>query len=99
MVRLPTEAMVARLIGMVCLAYTVQRHLGPRVSLEPTSQQRRAQGTVTDRGSWFWCGPRLCDDPGYDWSGWLAQQWASLGQLGAAAPATPVPAPALAEAA
>jgi hypothetical protein len=98
-VGLPTEAMVTRLIGVVCLAYTVQMHLGQRVSVDPTSQQRRAQWTVTDRVSWFWCGQRLFDDPGYDWSGWLAQQWESLGQLVAAAPATPVPEPALAEAA
>ena len=98
-VGLPTEAMVARLIGVVCLAYTVQMHLGRRVSVDPTSQQRRAQWTVTDRVSWFWCGQRLFDDPGYDWSGWLAQQWESLGQLGAAAPTTPVPEPALVEAA
>jgi len=98
-VSLPTEAMVARLSGVVCLAYTVQMQLGQRVSVDPTSQQRRAQWTVTDRVSWCWCGQRLFDDPGYDWSGWLAQQWARLGQLGAAAPATPVPEPALAEAA
>ena len=98
-VGLPTEAMVTRLIGVVCLAYTVQMHLGQRVSVDPTSQQRRAQWTVTDRVSWFWCGQRLFDDPGYDWSGWLAQQWERLGQLGAAAPTTPVPGPALAEAA
>jgi hypothetical protein len=98
-VGLPTEAMVARLIGVVCLAYTVQMHLGQRVSVDPSSQQRRAQWTVTDRVSWFWCGQRLFDDPGYEWSGWLAQQWESLGQLVAAAPATPVPEPALAEAA
>jgi hypothetical protein len=98
-VGLPTEAMVGRLIGVVCLAYTVQMHLGQRVGVDPMSQQRRAQWTVTDRVSWFWCGQRLFDDPGYDWSGWLAQQWESLGQLVAAAPATPVPKPALAEAA
>jgi hypothetical protein len=98
-VGLPTEAMVARLIGVVCLAYTVQMHLGQRVSVEPSSQQRRAQWTVPDRGSWFWCGQRLFDDPGYDWSGWLAQQWESLGQFASATPVTPVPEPALAEAA
>jgi hypothetical protein len=98
-VGLPTEAMVTRLIGVVCLAYTLQMHLGQRVSVEPSSQQRRAQWTVTDRVSWFWCGQRLFDDPGYDWSGWLAQQWESLGQFALAAPVTPVSAPALAEAA
>lgn len=89
-VGLPTEAMVARLIGVVCLAYTVQRHLGQRVSREPRSQQRRTQGTVTDRISWFWCGQRLFTDPGYDWSSWLAQQWESLEQLVSTAPAPPV---------
>ena len=78
---LPTEAMVARLIGVVCLAYTVQMSLGQRVSMDLGGQQRRAQWTVTDRVSWFWCGQRLFDDPGYDWSGWLAQQWESLVEL------------------
>ena len=88
-VGLPTEAMVARLIGVVCLAYTVQMHLGQRVSRDPRSQQRRAQWTVTDRISWFWCGQRLFTDPGYDWSSWLTQQWESLGQLVSTAPAPP----------
>ena len=89
-VGLPTEAMVTRLIGVVCLAYTVQMHLGQRVSGDPRSQQRRAQWTVTDRISWFWCAQRLFTDPGYDWSGWLAQQWESLGPLVPTAPAPPV---------
>src|SRR6266446_1278071 len=89
-VGLPTEAMVARLIGVVCLAYTVQMHLGQRVSVDPMSQQRRAQWTVTDRVSWFWCGQQLFTDPGYDWSGWLAQQWESLRQLVTTAPVPPV---------
>jgi hypothetical protein len=89
-VGLPTEAMVTRLIGVVCLAYTVQMHLGQRVSGDPRSQQRRAQWTVTDRISWFWCAQRLFTDPGYDWSGWLAQQWESLGPLVTTAPAPPV---------
>jgi hypothetical protein len=74
-------------------------HLGQRVSADPVGQRRRAQWTVTDRVSWFWCGQRLFDDPGYEWSGWLAQQWESLGRPVAAAPATPVPEPALEEAA
>jgi hypothetical protein len=89
-VGLPTEAMVTRLIGVVCLAYTVQMHLGQRVSADPMSQQRRAQWTVTGRISWFWCGQRLFTDPGYDWSGWLAQQWESLRQSVTTAPASPV---------
>jgi Transposase DDE domain len=98
-VNLPSEAMVARLIGTVCLAYTVQMHLGQRVSADPGTQQRRVQWTVTNRVSWFWCGQRLFTDPGYDWSGWLAQHWTSLGQPMAGTRATPVPEPAPAEAA
>src|SRR2546428_10169868 len=74
-------------------------HLGQRVSVDPLGQQRRAQWTVTDRVSWFWCGQRLFDDPGHDWSGWLAQQWEHLGQPVAAVQALPVPEPALEEAA
>jgi hypothetical protein len=98
-VDLPTAAMVARLIGVVCLAYTVQMHLGQRVSMDPIGQQRRAQWTVTDRVSWFWCGQRLFNDPGYDWSGWLAQQWESLGLSVIVASAAPLSEPTLAEAA
>jgi hypothetical protein len=90
-VSLPTEAMVGRLIGVVCLASTVQMPLGQRVGVDPMSQQRRAPWTVTDRISWFWRGHQLCTDPGYDWRGWLAQQWGSLRQLGTTAPAPPVP--------
>ena len=98
-VKLPNDVMVDRLIGVVCLTYNLQMHLGQRVSVDPIGQQRRAQWTVTDRVSWFWCGQRLFDDPGHDWSGWLAQQWASLGQPVAAVQATPKPEPALEEAA
>lgn len=87
-VALPTEALVARLSGVVCLASTVQMHLGQRVSLDPMSQPRRAQWPVTDRVSWFWCGQRLFDDPGYDWSRWLTQQWERLGQSGTPTQAT-----------
>ena len=93
-VAMPTEAMVARLIGIVCLAYTVQMHLGQRVSVDPVGQRRRAQWTVTDRVSWFWCGQRLFADPGYDWTDWLDQQWESLGWPVGTAPAMPVPEPA-----
>lgn len=89
-VDLPTALMVERLIGVVCLTYSLQIHLGQRVSTDPSGQQRRAQWTVTDRVSWFWCGQRLFADPGYEWSGWLAQQWDSLGQPVAVAPAPSV---------
>lgn len=98
-VKLPTAAMVDRLIGVVCLTYNLQMHLGQRVSVDPRGRQRRAQWTVTDRVSWFWCGQRLFDDPGHDWSGWLAQQWESVGQPVAAVQAPPSPEPALEEAA
>ena len=98
-VNLPTAALVDRLIGMVCLTYHLQMHIGQRVSTDPVGQQRRVQGTVTDRVSWFWCGQRLFDDPGYEWSGWLAQQWKSLRQLGATAQATLVSEPVLEKAA
>ena len=98
-VDLPLTAMVARLIGIVCLAYTVQMHLGQRVSTDPVGQRRRAQWTVTDRVSWFWCGQRLFDDPGYDWTDWLGQQWESLGWPVVTVPAMAAPEPTLAEAA
>jgi hypothetical protein len=98
-VNLPTEAMVARLIGIVCLAYTVQMHLGQRVSTDPVAQRRRAQWTVTDRVSWFWCGHQLFADPGYDWTDWLAQQWESLGWPVITTPAIAAPETTLAEAA
>jgi hypothetical protein len=77
-VALPTERMVDRLIGMVCLTYGLQMSLGQRLSADPLGQRRRAQWTVTDRVSWFWCGQRLFDDPGYDWRAWLTAQWAVL---------------------
>ena len=98
-VGLPSEAMVERLIGVVCLAYTLQMQLGQRLSTDTQGQRRRVQWTVTDRVSWFWCGQRLFDDPGYDWSAWLAQQWERLSDPPPPAVPTPVPAPALAEAA
>ena len=98
-VDLPTAARVARLIGGVCLAYTGQMPLGQRVGMDPESQQRRAQWTVTDRVSWFWCGQRLFNDPGDDWSGWLAQQWESLGLSVKVTSAAPLSEPTLAEAA
>jgi len=59
----------------------MQMHLGQRVSADPRGQRRRAPWTVTNRVSGFWCGHHLFDDPGDDGSGWLAQQWDSLGLL------------------
>jgi hypothetical protein len=75
---LSTETMVDRLIGVVCLTYNLQMCLGQRLSADPLGQKRRVQWTVTDRVSWFWCGQRLFNDPGYDWSMWLAAQWVTL---------------------
>ncbi len=77
-VDLPTETMGDRLIGVGCLTYSLQMRLGQRLSADPLGQQRRAQWTVTDRVSWFWCGQQLFNDPGYDWCAWLAAQWGTL---------------------
>jgi Transposase DDE domain len=77
-VTLPTETMVDRLIGVVCLTYSLQMCLGQRLSADPLGRQRRAQWTVTDRVSWFWCAQQLFDDPGDDWRTWLAAQWKAL---------------------
>ena len=77
-VELPTEAMVDRLIGVICLTYSLQMQVGQRFSADPLGQWRRAQWTVTDRVSWFWCGQRLFNDPGYDWRTWLAAQWEAV---------------------
>jgi hypothetical protein len=74
----PTEAMVERLIGVACLAYSLQLQLGQRLRWNPVEQRRRGQWTVSDRISWFWCGQRLFSAPGYDWQPWLATQWATL---------------------
>jgi hypothetical protein len=98
-VSLPTEAMVSRLIGIVCIAYTLQMLVGWQVSRSPEAHRRRAQWTVTGRSSWFWCGQRVFTDPGYDWSAWLAQQWVSLALLSDPAPATLVTEPVFALAA
>jgi hypothetical protein len=89
---LPTEAMVERLIGVVCLAYSLQLQLGQQLSVDPVGRQRRTHWTVTDRVSWFWCGQRLFTDSGYDWRTWLAAQWPVL--LRVPVP-TPTPAPLL----
>lgn len=82
---LPTETMVERLMGVICLTYSLQMYLGQRLSTDPMAQQRRVQWTVTDRVSWFWCGQRLFADPGYEWSSWLTQQWEPLEEACAAA--------------
>jgi hypothetical protein len=96
---LPTEAMVERLIGVVCLAYSLQMQLGQRLSADPVGRQRRAQWTVTDRVSWFWCGQRLFADPGYNWQTWLAAPWTTLTTLQAPPLPNPLSPPMLAEAA
>jgi Transposase DDE domain len=96
---LPTAAMVDRLIGVVCLAYGLQLRLGQRLSLDPRGQQRRAQWTVTDRVSWFWCGQRLFTDSGYDWQAWLTAQWGALTFPRVSAERAPVSTLLLAEAA
>jgi hypothetical protein len=83
---LPTAAAVGRLVGIVCLAYRLQVELGLRFSQDEQAQRRRAQWTVTDRVSYFWCGQHMIHDPGADWSGWLAAQWDQL-----IAPDTEVP--------
>ena len=92
-VDLPTETMADRLIGVVCLTYSLQMHLGQRLSADPLGQQRRAQWTVTDWVSWFWCGQQLFNDPGYDWRAWLVAQWTALTapQVLAAPEAEPIP--------
>ena len=77
-VALPRETMVDRLIGVVCLTYSLQMSLGQRLRADPLGQQRRAQWTVTNRVSWFWCGQQLFHDPGYDWCSWLGAQWSAL---------------------
>ena len=95
----PTEAMGARVMGVVCLAYTVQRQLGQWVSVDAVSQRRRVPWTGTDRGSGFWCGHRLFDDPGDDWGTWLTAQWSVLlapvpvAPSRLTAPVVPVPEP------
>jgi hypothetical protein len=96
---LPTAAMVARLSGVVCLASGLQLQLGQRLSLDPTGQQRRAQWTVTDRVSWFWCGQRLFTDSGHDWQAWLTAQWEALTFPRVSAERAPVSTLLLAEAA
>lgn len=95
----PTEAMVARLMGMVGLADTVQMPLGQRVSPAPVGQQRRAPWTGSDRVRWFWGGQRLWSDSGDAGSCWLGQQWERLRLPAAVALASPMFELALTEAA
>jgi hypothetical protein len=98
-VDLPTEAMVDRLIGVVCVTYSLQMQVGQRFSADPLGQQRRKQWTVTDRVSWFWCGQQLLNDPGCDWSVWLATQWQALTIPQASVVSEPESVPMLADAA
>ena len=72
---LTEESAVARLVGIVSLAYHLQVAIGVRFSLDPQGQERRLKWTVTNRVSNFWCAQHLFTDPGHDWSSWLAQQW------------------------
>ena len=66
------------MVGAVSLAYLLQVELGWRLTQSELGKQRRAQWTVTDRVSLFWCGGQVFQDPGYDWSNWLAAQWDHL---------------------
>ena len=75
---LPTAPMVTRLVGIVSVAYPLQVALGVRFSRDPQGQARRAQWTVTDRVSYFWCAQHFFTDPGCDWTTWLAAQWTDL---------------------
>ena len=75
---LASEGEVCRMVGAVSLAYLLQVELGWRLTQSELGKQRRAQWTVTDRVSLFWCGGQVFQDPGYDWSNWLAAQWDHL---------------------
>jgi hypothetical protein len=78
LIGLSTEAEVCRMLGLISLAYCLQVELGWRLSHSALGQKRRAQWTVTNRVSLFWCGQQLFQDVGYDWSNWLAAQWDDL---------------------
>ncbi len=99
MATLPSAAMVERLLGVVCLTDLLQMQLGQRLSADLVGQRRRAQWTVTDRVSWFWCGQQLFQDPGYEWGPWLEQQWATLGAAPPLVPPCPEAIPTVAQAA
>jgi hypothetical protein len=73
-----TEREVCRLVGALSLAYWLQVELGWRLSESTLGKQRRAQWTVSNRVSLFWCGQQVLQDVGYDWSNWLAAQWDRL---------------------
>lgn len=75
---LSQEAHVNRTVGIVVVAYRLQMELGLALSQSAEGKLRRAQWTVTDRVSLFWCGQRLFSDPGYDWAPWLERQWQHL---------------------
>src|SRR4029434_3579685 len=89
-VDLPTATMVNRLIGVVCLTYNLQMHLGQRVSADPVARQRRAEWTVTDRVSWCWCGHGIFVGACAGWVGGLAERGGPVEGQVAAARATPV---------
>lgn len=73
-----TEGEVCRLVGVVVLAYLLQVELGWRLSQSTLGQKRRAQWTVSNRVSLFWCGRQIFLDAGCDWSDWLAAEWDHL---------------------
>jgi hypothetical protein len=75
---LSQEAHVNRMVGIVVVAYRLQMELGLALTQSPQGKLRRAQWTVTDRVSLFWCGQRVFSDPGYDWAPWLQAQWQRL---------------------
>jgi len=75
---LTVESAVRRLVAIVSLTYCLQVELGWLMSQDPIGQKRRAQWTVSNRVSLFWCGQQLFRDPGFDWSNWLAAQWEHL---------------------
>src|SRR5262249_40313548 len=53
---LPTEAMVDRLLGVVCLAYSLQLQRGQRLSADPVGRQRRGARAGRRRGGLGSCG-------------------------------------------
>ena len=96
-VDLPTEAMVDRLIGVVCRPIVCRCRW---VSDSVQTRRAAAPGAMDGHGSGesFWCGQRP-NDPGYDWRGWLAAQWEALTLPPASVVSEPESVPMLAEAA